>query len=111
MRAPDDNAARVWSAGDRATWSYVASGYAFTVPVAAIVREVHKSRVLIEVAQRQQGQWVRVLKLVPPNKLAPRTVPVAELGEVTRGEAQVSPPEIPAGLAPHLSEEEGATDI
>jgi len=88
LRAPEvGESRRHWKGGDRATWSYVASGYRFSINVVAIVREVHKRNVLIEVAQRQQGSWVRVLKLVPARKLSPRTTASAELGEVDTGDS------------------------
>ena len=85
MNAAPATTASAWQPGDRVIWDCVASGYGFSTKVAGVVREVSPKTALIEVAQRERGQWIRALKRVPLRKLSARTVPVAELGESLAG--------------------------
>lgn len=68
--------------GDRVTWNYAAPGsYGYVIPVAGIVRKVTAKRAVIEIARKVGGEWVKEQKTVALEKLAPRSNPVAELGE------------------------------
>ena len=67
--------------GDRVNWQYTQRGYAFVVPVAAIVRAVTPSRVKIEVARKVSGKWQMEVKTVSPEKLSPRRTVCEALGE------------------------------
>ncbi|RTL32935.1 MAG: hypothetical protein EKK53_28800 [Burkholderiales bacterium] len=66
---------------DRVTWAMRAGGYGLVLPVPAVVRKIGTRRVQIEVAQRINGQWVRVPKKVLPDRLSPRTGHVPELDD------------------------------
>ncbi|MBW8802104.1 MAG: hypothetical protein JF597_53895 [Streptomyces sp.] len=66
---------------DRVTWAMREGGYGLVLPVPAVVRKIGTRRVQIEVAQRINGQWVRVPKKVLPDRLSPRTGHVPELDD------------------------------
>lgn len=74
-------APRQFRVNDRVTWAMRAGGYGLVLPVPAVVRKIGTRRVQIEVAQRINGQWVRVPKKVLPDRLSPRTGHVPELDD------------------------------
>lgn len=71
----------VFQPGDRVNWAVDAGMRGVVLPVPAIVRQVGAEHVVIELAQRIAGQWVRVAKDVPPARLFHRTDHVAALDE------------------------------
>lgn len=85
--APEGAAAtRQFRVHDRVTWAMRAGGYGLVLPVPAIVRKIGTRRVQIEVAQRINGQWVRVPKKVLPDRLSPRSGHVPELDDSLPGQ-------------------------
>jgi hypothetical protein len=70
-----------WREGQRVNWTTVQGNNAFQITVAGIVRKVHPTRVMIEVARRINGGWRRQMRWVAPERLTPRTKVVPELGE------------------------------
>ncbi|RTL42951.1 MAG: hypothetical protein EKK53_11150 [Burkholderiales bacterium] len=71
----------VFQPGDRVNWAVDAGMRGVVLPVPAIVRQVGAEHVVIEMAQRVAGQWVRVAKEVPSARLFHRTDHVAALDE------------------------------
>ncbi len=84
-------AVRHFCVNDRVTWEMRAGGYGLVLPVPAIVRKIGTRRVQIEVAQRINGQWVRVPKKVLPDRLSPRTGHVPELDDSLPAQMGTSP--------------------
>ena len=68
--------------GDRVNWSHTPrGGYGIPQQVAGVVVRLTSKRVIIQVARRVAGAWMREERSVSPEKLTPRTGHCAALGE------------------------------
>lgn len=69
--------------GDRVTWMYTpGGGYAYEMPVAAIVLRLTPKCAVVRIARKIGTEWRLEERTVRQARLRPRDKPARELGEI-----------------------------